>query len=138
MGRTSSRLAADEAAGTTRTGSPRSPWHRLGGRSPRRGSDQRVPWPAAAPWSELTENEVCGQYRRCARSCLKPIGKYTSIGGQAVIEGVMMRSPHFIAIAVRKASQKIQIQFKTYQGWSHQFPFLKKPVLRGIVALLES
>ena len=38
---------------------------------------------------------------------MKPSSQFTSIGGQAVIEGVMMRSPHFIAVAVRKPDHKI-------------------------------
>ena len=69
---------------------------------------------------------------------MKPSGQFTSIGGQAVIEGVMMRSPHFISVAVRKANQKISIQNRPYQGLSGRYPILKKPILRGITTLLES
>lgn len=71
---------------------------------------------------------------------MKPSSKqqYTSIGGQAVIEGVMMRSPHFIAVAVRKANHKIIIRHHPYQGVSSKYPIFKKPVLRGIVTLVES
>src|SRR3954467_7728892 len=64
--------------------------------------------------------------------------QFTSIGGQAVIEGVMMRSPHFIAVAVRKANQRIVIQHRPYQGISHKYSILRKPVLRGVVTLVES
>jgi uncharacterized protein YqhQ len=64
--------------------------------------------------------------------------QFTSIGGQAVIEGVMMRSPHFIAVAVRKPNQKILIRNLPYQGISQKFPILRKPVLRGVTMLLES
>lgn len=64
--------------------------------------------------------------------------QYTSIGGQAVIEGVMMRSPHFIAVAVRKANHKIVIRHNPYQGISSRYPIFKKPVLRGVVTLVES
>jgi uncharacterized protein YqhQ len=64
--------------------------------------------------------------------------QFTSIGGQAVIEGVMMRSPRFIAVAVRKPNQKILIRSQPYQGVAARFPILKKPVLRGVVMLLES
>jgi uncharacterized protein YqhQ len=69
---------------------------------------------------------------------MKPSGQYTSIGGQAVIEGVMMRSPHFIAIAVRKPNQRIVIRNLPYSGMSERYPILKKPLLRGVVTLLES
>ncbi len=69
---------------------------------------------------------------------LKILMQYTSIGGQAVIEGVMMRSPKFIAIAVRKPSRKIVIYSKPFVSISQKFPILKKPVLRGVVLLMES
>jgi uncharacterized protein YqhQ len=64
--------------------------------------------------------------------------RYTSIGGQAIIEGVMMRSPHFIAVAVRKPSQKIVIRNVPYRSAADRFPILKKPVLRGVTMLFES
>ena len=65
-------------------------------------------------------------------------GQFTSIGGQAVLEGVMMRSPHFISVAVRTPSGQIRVLDRPFCGVSAQFPFLKKPVLRGVVTLLES
>jgi uncharacterized protein YqhQ len=68
----------------------------------------------------------------------KPSGLFTSIGGQAVIEGVMMRSPHFIAVAVRKPDNKIVIKNLPYQGISSRIPLLKKPVFRGVAGLIES
>ncbi|MGK5082534.1 DUF1385 domain-containing protein [Bdellovibrionota bacterium FG-1] len=64
--------------------------------------------------------------------------QFTSIGGQAVIEGVMMRSPHFIAIAVRKPNQKIVIRNEPHLSVAHRFSILKKPVFRGVVMLFES
>lgn len=50
----------------------------------------------------------------------------------------MMRSPRFIAVAVRRPNHKIILQFKPYESLSCRYPFLKKPVLRGVVTLLES
>ncbi|MBI2711639.1 MAG: DUF1385 domain-containing protein [Bdellovibrio sp.] len=64
--------------------------------------------------------------------------QFTSIGGQAVIEGVMMRSPHFIAVAVRRADHKIVIRSNPYFGLSEKFPFIRKPILRGVATLIES
>jgi len=64
--------------------------------------------------------------------------KFTSIGGQAVIEGVMMRSPHFLAIAVRKPDNRILIKEQPWKGVADRFPILKKPFLRGVVTLIES
>src|SRR4051794_21784849 len=67
-----------------------------------------------------------------------PRGPFTSIGGQAVIEGVMMRSPHFLAVAVRKPNHRIVIRHLPYLSLSNRNPLFKKPVLRGVVTLLES
>ncbi|MBC7690351.1 MAG: DUF1385 domain-containing protein [Methylotenera sp.] len=64
--------------------------------------------------------------------------KFTSIGGQAVIEGVMMRSPHFVAIAVRKPNGRIVIKNDPFSSIVQKYPFLGKPVLRGVVTLIES
>jgi uncharacterized protein YqhQ len=63
---------------------------------------------------------------------------FTSIGGQAVIEGVMMRSPHFIAVAVRKPNHRIVIKNVPYRGIAARIPLLKKPVFRGVTGLIES
>jgi uncharacterized protein YqhQ len=63
---------------------------------------------------------------------------YTSIGGQAVIEGVMMRSPHFVAVAVRKPNRRIIIRNLPYSSVTQRYPFFRKPVIRGVVVLLES
>lgn len=68
----------------------------------------------------------------------KSSGQFTSIGGQALIEGVMMRAPHFIAIAVRKPNHRIIIKYLPYLGWAKKFPILKKPVFRGVAVLIES
>jgi uncharacterized protein YqhQ len=68
----------------------------------------------------------------------KLTSQFTSIGGQAIIEGVMMRSPHYIAMAVRKADQRIRIRFVPFVGFSQSYPLLRKPVFRGIVTLVES
>ena len=62
----------------------------------------------------------------------------TSIGGQAVIEGVMMRGPKEIAIAVRTPSGKIEIDKKPVQSLTKRYRIFKIPVLRGIIAFFES
>ncbi|WP_363138101.1 DUF1385 domain-containing protein [uncultured Anaerovibrio sp.] len=61
-----------------------------------------------------------------------------TIGGQAVIEGVMMRGPKQVATAVRTPDKKIEIQVKPVNSISERFPILKKPLLRGCVSLGES
>ena len=61
-----------------------------------------------------------------------------SIGGQAVIEGVMMRGPKDVAVAVRKADGTIDVDVKPVNSITDRYPILKKPLLRGVVALVES
>lgn len=60
------------------------------------------------------------------------------VGGQAVIEGVMMRTPNAYAIAVRKADGTIVNTAARLPKWSDKVPFLKLPILRGGAVLLQS
>lgn len=60
------------------------------------------------------------------------------VGGQAVIEGVMMRTPNAYAIAVRKADGTIVNTSARLPKWSDKFPILKLPVLRGGAVLVQS
>lgn len=64
--------------------------------------------------------------------------QYTSIGGQAVIEGVMMRSPNAFVVAVRKPDGTIRLRRDQWYGLSKKLNFLKKPFLRGILMLIET
>jgi uncharacterized protein YqhQ len=64
--------------------------------------------------------------------------QYTSIGGQAVIEGVMMRSPNAFVVAVRKPDGSIRLRRDQWYGLSKKLDFLKKPFLRGILMLIET
>lgn len=59
-------------------------------------------------------------------------------GGQAVIEGVMMRSPLKYAIAVRKPDKKITLKIGNFNPISTRIKFLKWPIFRGVVNLVES
>jgi len=61
-----------------------------------------------------------------------------SIGGQAVIEGVMMRGPDSIATAVREPSGEIIVKTEPFTPISNRYPIFKKPMIRGVVALIES
>jgi uncharacterized protein YqhQ len=60
------------------------------------------------------------------------------VGGQAVIEGVMMRTPSAYAIAVRRPDGTITHTGATLPKWSEKYPFLKLPVLRGAAVLVQS
>lgn len=59
-------------------------------------------------------------------------------GGQAVIEGVMMRGQYHSAIAVRKVDDSISLLEEEVKMWSDSYPILKKPIIRGAVALVET
>ncbi|MDI9458343.1 DUF1385 domain-containing protein [Candidatus Darwinibacter acetoxidans] len=59
-------------------------------------------------------------------------------GGQAVIEGVMMRGRYSAAVAVRKQDQTISVLNQDLKPWSDRFPILKKPLIRGAAALVET
>ncbi len=61
-----------------------------------------------------------------------------NIGGQAVIEGVMMRAPRSIAIAVRRPTGEIVVKKNEVIPLSERFPIVKYPIIRGAVALFSS
>lgn len=64
--------------------------------------------------------------------------KRTRIGGQAVIEGVMMKNGDHYAVAVRKPDHEIEIKVETYTPIGEKHKILKLPILRGIVNFFES
>ncbi|MBM4330364.1 MAG: DUF1385 domain-containing protein [Deltaproteobacteria bacterium] len=61
-----------------------------------------------------------------------------SIGGQAVIEGVMMRAPNALAIAVRKPTGEVAVKEDVWRSLSNRLKFLKWPLIRGSVVLIET
>jgi len=61
-----------------------------------------------------------------------------TVGGQAVIEGVMMRGPERWTVTVRRADGSLESAATDYRGWAKRFPLLGRPFLRGAVVLLES
>jgi uncharacterized protein YqhQ len=60
------------------------------------------------------------------------------VGGQAVLEGVMMRGVSTWAVAVRKESGEIDIQSFPLVSWTKRHRVLRWPIIRGVVALVES
>jgi uncharacterized protein YqhQ len=64
--------------------------------------------------------------------------RYSPIGGQAVIEGVMMRSPGKVATAVRLPDGSIQVQTRDFVSISRRAKFFGLPIVRGAVVLVES
>src|SRR5260221_555542 len=77
--------------------------------------------------------------RLAAHSQMMPIlesGEETTlVGGQAVIEGVMMRAPHSYCIAVRRPNGEVVTDEQTIARMSEKYPLLKYPILRGLGTL---
>lgn len=61
-----------------------------------------------------------------------------NIGGQAVIEGVMMRGEKLISVAVRKPDGTIHVETKPATTIRDKYPILNKPFIRGMIILWES
>lgn len=62
----------------------------------------------------------------------------TSIGGQALIEGVMMRGPEKISIAVRKPDGEIELKVDELNTLGMKYKIFRLPFLRGVVGLVEA
>jgi uncharacterized protein YqhQ len=60
------------------------------------------------------------------------------VGGQAVIEGVMMRTPNSYAVAVRKQNGEMAIKSEPIPKLADKYPILKIPILRGSAILIHS
>ncbi len=68
-----------------------------------------------------------------------PKGEYLQYGGQAIPEGVMMRSPKFFAVAVRAPNQQIVLQTEPIEKtWLGRQKWLKLPFLRGSLGILDA
>lgn len=63
--------------------------------------------------------------------------KPMQVGGQAVIEGVMMRAPGSVATAVRRANGQIVVQQQNYKSVTEKYRWLNVPILRGAVGLID-
>jgi uncharacterized protein YqhQ len=62
-------------------------------------------------------------------------GEETLVGGQAVMEGVMMRAPHSYCVAVRKPNGEIVSEQSPLPRISEKYPIFKLPILRGLGTL---
>jgi uncharacterized protein YqhQ len=60
------------------------------------------------------------------------------VGGQAIIEGVMMRAKGKVAWAVKKPNGEVCVETMQFVSISRKYPILKKPLLRGFISLVES
>ena len=59
-------------------------------------------------------------------------GEETLVGGQAVMEGVMMRAPHSYCVAVRQPNGEIVTEQSPLPRISEKYPIFKLPILRGL------
>ena len=64
--------------------------------------------------------------------------KRTSIGGQALMEGIMMRNGNQYAMTVRKPDQSIETKVEKTKSIGDDYPILKAPFIRGVVNFVES
>lgn len=64
--------------------------------------------------------------------------KSSGIGGQAVIEGVMMKNKNHYAVAVRKPDNEIEVMVKEINDITEKYKFLKWPIIRGIYSFVDS
>lgn len=64
--------------------------------------------------------------------------RYATIGGQAVIEGVMMRNGNDYAVAVRKPDQTIEVKKDQYIGLNARWHMKKIPIIRGVLSFIDS
>jgi uncharacterized protein YqhQ len=62
-------------------------------------------------------------------------GEETLVGGQAVMEGVMMRAPHSYCVAVRKSNGELVTETAQIKKVSETYPIFKYPILRGLGTL---
>lgn len=62
----------------------------------------------------------------------------SGIGGQAVIEGVMMKNKERYAVAVRKPDDEIVIENSEYHSIADKYKFFRLPIIRGMVAFVDS
>lgn len=64
--------------------------------------------------------------------------KYSGIGGQAVIEGVMMKNQDTYAVAVRKPDGEIEVKTQDYKSLSSRAKLFKAPFFRGMINFIDS
>jgi len=63
---------------------------------------------------------------------------YSGIGGQAVLEGVMMKNKDKYAVAVRKPNGEIEVEVEEYKGVCGDKGFVKLPFIRGVFSFIDS
>ena len=88
--------------------------------------------------SATGSRSVAGAALRAPLAAPLLLARRAQVGGQAVIEGVMMRGVSNWSLAVRKPDQSIGLHSWPLESWMMRYPALKLPIVRGVVALVES
>lgn len=68
----------------------------------------------------------------------KRCNRYSGIGGQAVLEGIMMKNKENYAVAVRKPNGEIEVELENFQGVLHGHKIKEVPFIRGIFNFIDS
>lgn len=68
----------------------------------------------------------------------KKCSRYSGIGGQAVLEGVMMKNSEKYAVAVRKPDGEIEVEIENHQGLLHGNKIKELPFIRGVFNFIDS
>lgn len=68
----------------------------------------------------------------------KKVQRYSGIGGQAVLEGVMMKNDEKYAVAIRKPNGEISVEVENFQGVLHGSKIKKIPFIRGMFNFIDS
>ncbi|MDI9641416.1 DUF1385 domain-containing protein [Kamptonema cortianum] len=94
---------------------------------------------ATSKWSESVPRDDSDGLGTLDSSMSSEQGEYLQFGGMAVPEGVMMRSPNYYAVACRAPNDEIIVKTEPLEKtWIGKLTFLKKPFLRGSLALLDT
>ncbi|MBQ4537549.1 MAG: DUF1385 domain-containing protein [Lachnospiraceae bacterium] len=68
----------------------------------------------------------------------KKVNRYSGVGGQAVLEGVMMKNKEKYAVAVRKPDGSISVEVENFQGVMHGNKLKELPFIRGVFNFVDS
>lgn len=87
---------------------------------------------------QKAHSSVLGDKKRYYMGKKKKNMHYSGIGGQAVLEGIMMKNKEQYAVAVRKPNGEIEVEVEHYVGIIHGSRLLNIPFVRGIFQFLDS
>ena len=64
--------------------------------------------------------------------------KYSGIGGQAILEGIMMKNGEYYACAVRREDKSIAVDRQRYVSLTDRYPLFRLPFVRGVFSFADS